>query len=210
MALNVDKLSLWEIAFRWNKLDPHRFDVIADIPLPVKDTLRTLAAEVYYEHLYSTLWLEREDDSRYRPKAKLFQKPRKFSVSDYRDEFDDCVKNNVIAPDFLKSVFIPVWELNYWCRENNVPFPDFWVNPLIFGGHQVPIGDALYSVKPEEEEPGGVPDSDKSNSEVAPQANLQQQAAALARHEPVNELKRECVVYWLANQRLSNAEASRH
>lgn len=76
MALNVDTLSLWEIAFRWNELDPHRFDHIEEIPLAVKDTIRLLAAEVRYEHLYSTLRLGREGIREIQPTWGFFRRPK--------------------------------------------------------------------------------------------------------------------------------------
>jgi len=60
MALNSDRLTLWELAHRWNGADPHLFDDLASIPLEVKDTLRVLAAETYFERLYSDLLLGRE------------------------------------------------------------------------------------------------------------------------------------------------------
>lgn len=36
-----------------------------------------------------------------------------------------------------------------------------------------------------------------------------QQKASRAKHEPISQLKRECVQFWLANQKLSNNEAAR-
>jgi len=63
MPISIDRLSLWEIAHRWHNADPSHSKTIADIPLEVKDTLRNLAAEVYYEQLYSTLPLEREAEN---------------------------------------------------------------------------------------------------------------------------------------------------
>lgn len=43
---------------------------------------------------------------------------------------------------------------------------------------------------------------------VDPYISLQQKASR-ARHEPISQLKRECVNFWLANQKLSNSEAAR-
>lgn len=211
MALNLDTLSLWEIAFRWHDLDPHRFARIEDIPLPVKDTIRLLAAEVHYEHLYSKLRLEREGIRITRP-GWMFWKPElKLYVSDFSSEFRDCIHKNVIDPDFLKSVYIQFWELEYWCRERQIPVPSFWIRSQVFGGDKVPIGDRIYTLPPVEREgkeiADPVPEDDPEESPSG--SNSQQQAAALARHEPVNELKRECVIYWLSHQNLSYADAAR-
>ncbi|MGB2833968.1 MAG: hypothetical protein WBC07_13550 [Methylotenera sp.] len=48
----------------------------------------------------------------------------------------------------------------------------------------------------------------KSESHVDDDLSLQQKASR-ARHEPISQLKRECVHFWLANQKFSNNEAAR-
>lgn len=49
----------------------------------------------------------------------------------------------------------------------------------------------------------------KEDAAVNHQAETLQQKASRARHEPINQLKRECVLYWIANQKYSNKEAAR-
>jgi hypothetical protein len=60
MAIHADRLSVWEIAHRWHRIDPDTSASAAQIPLHVKDTLRMLVGEVYLERLLSTLWKEKE------------------------------------------------------------------------------------------------------------------------------------------------------
>jgi hypothetical protein len=64
----------------------------------------------------------------------------KLYVADFDEDFEACILNNVIDPTFLKSVYIQFWELEYWCRERQIPFPPFWLDAEVFGGRQVPIG----------------------------------------------------------------------
>lgn len=137
MALNLDKLSLWEIAHRWNDADPHQFKDASSIPLNVKDTLRVLAGEVYWEHLYSTFLVEHEVADTLN--KKLLRRKLKQSVDDYSAEFSACIQKNVIDKKFLESVIIPYWELEYWCRENSVPFPAFWIAPIWKGKTFIPL-----------------------------------------------------------------------
>jgi hypothetical protein len=214
MALNVDTLSLWEIAFRWNNQDPHQFAEIEAIPLAVKDTLRNLASEVYFEHLYSKLHLDREAKSPVYMRTGLFKKEKlRLAVSDWDDEFRACIHDNVIDPAFLKSVFIPHWELEYWCKENNIPMPDFWIKALFWGGTTFPVGDEIVSVVKDEDQPEEVADSPQEAEPPRPLDNSedtsQQQEAAYARHKPTHDLNRDCVRYWLAHQKFSNNEAAR-
>ena len=116
MALNLDKLSLWEISFRWHNFDPHLYADIKSIPLEVKDTFRTLAAEVYFERLYSKLWLRRESPSEpsYRKTGWFTKEMVRWAISDWENEFRDCMRKNVIDVTFLQSIIIPYWELEYW------------------------------------------------------------------------------------------------
>lgn len=215
MALNLDTLTLWEIAFRWHNLDPYQYPNNENIPLHVKDTIRLLAAEVYYERLYSKLLIERESkDAYYRRKWIFFKEKYKSSVQDFADEFLACVRDNILDQTFLKSIYIPFWELEYWCNEYHVPFPAFWVKPFILGGNEIPIGDELVKVCAEEgklEQNGDfqTPAAETTGIEKTSEALSQQQEAAYARHKPMHDLKRDCILFWLAHQKFSNNEAAR-
>lgn len=217
MALNLDTLTLWEIAFRWHNLDPYQYPNTEGIPLHVKDTIRFLAAEVYYERLYSKLLIERESLSQetfYKRKWIFFKEKYKFSVEDYADEFLACIKDNVLDQTFLKSVYIPFWELEYWSKEYHIPFPTFWVKPYDFGGNKIPIGDELIRVCTEEgksEQNGDLqtPPAEAADTVETSEDLSQQQEAAYARHKPIHDLKRDCIQYWLTHQKFSNKEAAR-
>lgn len=191
MTLALHNLSLWELAHRWHGHDPHQSDDPRTMPLEVKDTLRNLAQEIAEESLYSTLLLsreaEREPDKGFGPWWRPWgRKPRvRRAVADYRDEWEQCVKHNLINREFLQSVQIPYWDLEYWCGENHVPMPEFWVRSVILGGNQFPLPGA----RPLEVEPEELVSSDDQSEEAqgddSPSA---QQKAAHARHEVANEL----------------------
>jgi hypothetical protein len=138
MALNLDKLSLWELAHRWHGYDPHGLGDPRKVPLEVKDTLRILAKEIADESLYSTWRLDREAEL-IPIKSAWWRKPPRLAVADYREEWDQCIRHNVIDRAFLESVEIPIWELEYWCKENQVPMPEFWVRSRGMRGNQFPL-----------------------------------------------------------------------
>lgn len=212
MALNLDKLSLWEISFRWHDLDPHQYFDIKDIPLEVKDTLRTLAAEVYSENLYSKLQLRRESspEPSYRKTSWFTKEIVHLSINDWENEFRDCVNKNVIDTHFLQSVIIPYWELKYWCKEFGVPFPSFWHKPAWLGGKTIPIGNHLYPSRGNNKTESN--EAEETNeARINPEPDLssdpdtsQQREAAYCRHKPVEELKQECIFYWLNHKNYSN------
>lgn len=205
MAISIARLSIWEIAHRWHNADTSHSKTIADIPLEVKDTLRNLTAEVYYENLYSTLPLEREAENGInkpfftRNYPYFWKKTWYFvPVSHYTTEFKAVMKNE-IDPVFLQSVMIPHWELEYWCKEYQVPFPEFWVRSVAFGGNKAPFPNATEFVQDEE--------SDTNHNEAKDEKTKSEnhRHAANVRHEPVNQLKRECVKFSLGKEG-SNAE----
>lgn len=212
MAISIDRLSIWEIAHRWHNVDPSHSKTVADIPLEVKDTLRNLAAEVYYEHLYSDLSLEREAKLMkpvFKRNWPLFWKKTWYGVpaSHYAQEFHD-VMNNRIDPDFLQSITVPHWELEYWCKEYQIPFPDFWVRSLVMGGTKAPFPGAVEFMHDDENEEL----ESRPNNNIASDDTLKSedhQRAAYQRHEPVNQLKRECVEYAIKHQNYSNRENAR-
>lgn len=193
MAIQSDRLSLWEIGFRWHDLDPHAYPSVDAIPLEVKDTLRTLAAEVYNERLYSTLRLEREAGADYYMRRKQpwfsFKKPPKWALSDYHDEFQDCLERNVIDPAFLKQIVIPIWELEIWCRETETPKPSFWRTPDWLSDANRPKEESQ-TVKVE-------PETAEKASPIPKNPASQQQQAAHAKYSAGNQLKRDCAVFSL-------------
>ncbi len=196
MTISSDRLSVWEIAHRWHDVDPHCYESLADIPLEVKDTLRNLAAEIYYERLYSDLWLDRETNN-HKDELKAFRKKGiKKAISDYQTEFNNCIELNDFSPSTFKAIMIPIWELEYWCKEYNIPFPGFWAKSLWQGGERLPF-------------PGSQPVSTEGKEDCSNSVSEQHRMAALARHEPMYDLKRKCVIFHLAHPELTNAEAAR-
>jgi hypothetical protein len=211
MPISIDRLSLWEIAHRWHDVDPSHSKTVADIPLDVKDTLRNLAAEIYYERLYSTLLLERETthlEAVFRRRWPYFWKKTHYkkSVSDFEQEFKATI-NNTIVPEFLQSIMIPHWELKYWCKEYDIPFPDFWVRSLLMGGTKAPFPGAIEFTHENDDSSLEFETDATISAEEKPKSDIHSRAA-YKRHEPVNQLKRKCVLFSLtqkgSNKQIAN------
>lgn len=218
MTISIDRLSLWEIAHRWHNADPSYSISIADIPLEVKDTLRNLASEVYYERLYSTLLLEREsknEEPEFTRQWPYFWKKTWFknSVGHYSKEFKETM-NNRIDPVFLQSVMVPFWELEFWCKEFKVPFPSFWLRSITHRGSIASFPGAIAFKQEESDEPE--PENDissehktESNKNTKSEKNRK---AALAKHEATYKLKRRCIDFFIAHYsdgKFSNDEVAR-
>jgi hypothetical protein len=135
-----------------------------------------------------------------------WRKPKRTAVADYAKEWERCIRHNVIDPAFLQAVEIPYWELEYWCRENHVPMPGFWVRSRPIGGKQLPLpGARPFEAENEEgEAPGG--ELEETPADDGPSAH---QRAAYRRHKPVNDLKRDCVRFAREHPGPSDAETVR-
>jgi hypothetical protein len=209
MTISIERLSIWEIAHRWHNADPSLSKTIEDIPLEVKDTLRNLAAEVFDERLYSTWLIQREavthKPSFIRSWPQFWRKKPiiNIPVSYFADEFYE-VMNNRLKPDFLKKIRIPIWEMEIWCKEYQIPFPDFWVRSVVLGGSKQPFPGAIEFIQDQETMETEQEDEisfEKEKSEA-------HSRAAIKRHEPVNQLKRKCVIFSLkekgSNRQIAN------
>jgi len=211
MSISIDRLSLWEIAHRWHNSDPSHSITIADIPLEVKDTLRNLAAEVYYERLYSTLLVEHEA-KHHKPVFKrnwpyFLKKTWLVAPVSYCHKELKAVMNNEIDPVFLQSILIPFCELEYWCKEFQVPFPAFWLRSISHGGSIAAFPGAIEFSEAESDEPDE-PESENNATPKKKTKSENHQFAAQQRHAPVNQLKRECVIYSLT-QKGSNIQIAK-
>lgn len=119
MPLLNDKLSLWEIAFRWEGLDPDRY--YWRIPLEVRDRFRLLADEIHRGHLEcSTMFMEkwrpdRDDDA-----------PPEFFIYYWLDKIVECVHGRQYDRKMLKWAYIERWAMLQWCERQGVPLPEFW------------------------------------------------------------------------------------
>ena len=58
----------------------------------------------------------------------------KISINEYIPEFDQLLEKNIFDIDFLKTILIPYWELDFWCNDYNVPMPGFWLKPFATTG----------------------------------------------------------------------------
>jgi hypothetical protein len=120
MALLNDRLTLWEISFRWAGLDPGR--AWLRIPLAVKDNARTLLDAVWQMHLHcATLAMEK-----WAPDSEL---PPKFFIRYHLGAIRTCVEEGHFPRRLLRWAVIERWDLYLWCKRQGVPLPEFWFPP---------------------------------------------------------------------------------
>jgi len=59
MPILNDDLTLWEVAFRWNNLDPDDLKYKLSIPLAVKDSFRLMVDGILHVQLASSLEMDK-------------------------------------------------------------------------------------------------------------------------------------------------------
>ncbi|MBU1691934.1 MAG: hypothetical protein KJ958_03280 [Gammaproteobacteria bacterium] len=153
---------------------------------------------------------------------KLLKMKLKKSIDDYADQFTSCIEKNVIDKDFLEAVLIPFWELQYWCKEFTIPFPEFWISPMWRGESYIPLpgvprpsnASVLKDDTSQETDTGqqaateDSPDTEPSTS-IDSAVSERSRKAAFARHEPISQIKRELVKYWEGGEFKNQVEAVR-
>ena len=118
MPLLNDALTLWEISFRANKLDPDNPKYLFYLPLEVKDTFRLLVDNILNANLVSSLSLDK-----WHPKA---DSPKEFYIREYTDDIYKCIGNISYKRKLLKFIFIERYDFEKWSRLQNIPLPEFW------------------------------------------------------------------------------------
>jgi len=116
MALLNDSLTVWEIAFRWENLDPRR--IWLRIPLAVQDHFRNLADAILTGDIAcETITLEKREFS---PEEK------DFSVYHWIDDIYTCIAGHAFNRKFLRHALIGRSDLQLWCERRSIPLPQFW------------------------------------------------------------------------------------
>lgn len=123
MALLSDELSVWEIAFRWEGVDPGLPWWRWCIPLLVRDRLRTLIHEIHHGHLdCSTMairkWRSEDGDEL-----------KKFFIRHWLTEVEECSYGRRFDREMLKWAHIDRGAMQEWCERHGVPLPEFWFPP---------------------------------------------------------------------------------
>jgi len=158
--------------------------------LKVKDMMRTLANEILDERLISDLYREGEG----------IAGPRKTKtagggISHFTSEFDKCVEHNEIDFEFLSQVYVEHQYLKCWCDDYNIPFPQFWLSWLDDDQiSNLDIPGKNISTSPEQNKSRHRQEQDDKSE--------RHQKAALVRHGPAADLKRDFVSYWNSHTEL--------
>lgn len=119
MALLSDSLTLWEIAFRWEGLDPKR--VWVRLPLVVRDHFRNLADAILSAEIScESITLEKRD---------FAPDEREFSVYFWIDDLYACIAGHHFNRKLLRHTLIGRYDLKLWCDRRNISLPDFWFPP---------------------------------------------------------------------------------
>lgn len=119
--LNHD-LTLWEIAFRWNGLDPDNLKYRFYLPLKVKDSFRLIAEAILEAQLESSLSMDKwnpnhDSDQDLGPE---------FYIRYHLNDIHKCIANKHFNQKFLKFVWVDRYAFMLWCKSLNIPLPEFW------------------------------------------------------------------------------------
>ena len=110
-------LSLWEIAHRWNNLDPDKRHWFG-LPLEVKDSFRLMTNAILEDDLVSDLSMEK-----WNPKS---DSPPEFFIRYHLSDIEQCIWGRKFNSKFFKSVGIMRWDFLRWCDMFGIPLPEFW------------------------------------------------------------------------------------
>jgi hypothetical protein len=118
MPLLNDHLTLWEIAFRWNSLNPDSPKYHFYLPLKVKDSFRLMVDNILNANLVSSLSLDK-----WRPDSNS---PSEFYIRSHIDDIYHCIGNIRYKRKLLKFIYIERYDFEKWSRSQNIPLPEFW------------------------------------------------------------------------------------
>lgn len=120
MPLLNNDLSLWEIAHRWNNLDPDKKHWLG-LPLELKDSFRLMTDAILNADLVSDLLMEK-----WHPGA---DSPPEFYIRYYIDDIYACIWGRKFNRKLFKFVGVNRWHFQKWCEMYNIPLPEFWFPP---------------------------------------------------------------------------------
>lgn len=177
-----DFKSVWQLAHNWASEDPSKTDV-KEVSPKLKTAIHRLMHAMANHEISARSRRGRilEDDS-----FLTFA----FDSFHYW-EFYQCLKRNKFNKNYLENLYVKRYEVISWCK--NVAFidpPPCWV-PMSSSDKQIT-------------------NSNDNNSQTIKEKSetLQQRNAAYERHKPTENLKKECINYWLQHQNYSNNQAA--
>lgn len=117
MPLLNEDLSVWEIAHRWNNLDPYKTHWFR-LPQEVRDSLRIMMQCILDDHLKSSLFLENwKTDSKTKPEQH---------IQYHMNDILSCIWGHKYNRKLFKIVSIDRDYFRLWCEEYDIPLPEFW------------------------------------------------------------------------------------
>ncbi len=116
----VKRFSIWEIAHRWHNLNPESSNP-QKLPLPVQDTLRSLAGANHYDSLMIVNCNGVENKGAFHEPTQ-----HRYKHEEVEEGLTDCCRNKIFNKPLLESVFIEQQPLGKWCLEKELPLPSFW------------------------------------------------------------------------------------
>ncbi len=119
--LNHD-LTLWEIAFRWNGLNPDNLKYRFYLPLEVKDSFRLMTEAILEARLESSLSIDKWNPN-LDPDQNLGPE---FYIRYHLDDIHKCIANQHFNQKFLKFIWVDRYAFRLWCKTLNIALPEFW------------------------------------------------------------------------------------
>lgn len=117
MALLVEELSVWEIAFRWEGIDPSK--AWLRIPQEVRDRLRSLINAIYYSEL-------RCETIKYGPDHPEHHLPPDQHIGRHITQILACLEGRKYDKKMLQWAKVSRHAMQRWCESNGIPLPGFW------------------------------------------------------------------------------------
>ncbi len=147
--LNLEHISIWELAHRWHEYDPNTSDP-RQLPLEVQDTLR-LITKAQHDHqlgictpngveLKNDRTLVRREDFRFEHDEKELTEDEKndFYIehsifhskrhNEFSEELPNSFRNREFDKPYLESIHITKPWTYLFCLENNLAMPAFWIS----------------------------------------------------------------------------------
>ncbi len=188
MLLDNEKeyLTVWKLAHHWVGADSHQTDT-STISIDVKNMIHRLLQAIKEKRISAQTkrWFILLDDS-------ISTSPLDFY---HRIKLYQCLKRNKFNKPYLDCLYVKRNEVIDLCIKAYYDFPPCW------SLEDFPTEQTINS-----ETKNYLADkATDTKSNVIPKVDSSQQKdAAHIKHKPVEDLKKECIYYWLQHQKLSN------
>lgn len=183
-----DFQTVWRLAHKWVNADPNKSDLNALSPALMQAIHRLLSAIVIRDIVARIKRISILDDDSIG--TVIFDSLHHLKIN-------TCLRKDEFDKDYLDSIYVKRSEVLNWCDKERIT-PPLWVpkNPSV----EQKIQQAL--------QVDGTIDSVSSITSDTEAFQLQQREAAYVRHQPTENLKQDCIHYWLQHQNYSNNKAA--